>query len=199
MGIMGLQAIYKGPNTSKTHPEHRVYPYLLRKLSITRPNHVWCSDITYIPVRRGFLYLVAIMDWATRKVLAWRLSNTLKASFCVEALNEAIGKYGKPEIMNTDQGSQFTGSAWITTLTKADVKISMDGRGRYLDNIFIERLWRSLKQEAVYLHELQDGFQAKRVIKDWVRFYNTERPHTALDKRTPDDAFFDTERPQKAA
>lgn len=139
------------------------------------------------------------MDWATRKVLAWRLSNTLDASFCVDALNEAIAKYGKPEIMNTDQGSQFTGSAWITTLTEAEVKISMDGRGRYLDNIFIERLWRSLKQEAVYLHELQDGFQAKRVIKDWIRFYNSERPHTALDKRTPDNAFFDTERNQKAA
>ena len=139
------------------------------------------------------------VDWATRKVWAWRLSNTLDASFCVEALNEAIAKYGKPEIMNTDQGSQFTGAAWITTLTEADVKISMDGRGRYLDNIFIERLWRSLKQEAVYLHELQDGFQAKRVIKDWIRFYNTERPHTALDKRTPDNAFFDAERSQKAA
>jgi putative transposase len=199
MGLMGLQAIYKGPNTSKKHPQHRIYPYLLRKLPITRPNHVWCSDITYIPVRRGFLYLVAIMDWATRKVLAWRLSNTLDASFCVEALEEAIAKYGKPEIMNTDQGSQFTGAAWITTLAEADVKISMDGRGRYLDNIFIERLWRSLKQEAVYLHELQDGFQAKRVIKDWISFYNTERPHTALDKRSTDDAFFDTERTQKAA
>ena len=199
MGIMGLQAIYKGPNTSKKHPQHCIYPYLLRKLPITRPNHVWYSDITYIPVRRGFLYLVAIMDWATRKVLAWRLSNTLDASFCVDALNEAIAKYGKPEIMNTDQGSQFTGSAWITTLTEAEVKISMDGRGRYLDNIFIERLWRSLKQEAVYLHELQDGFQAKRMIKDLISFYNSERPHTALDKRTPYNAFFDTERNQKAA
>jgi putative transposase len=144
MGIMGLQVIYKGPNTSKKHPQHRIYPYLLRKLPITRPNHVWCSDITYIPVRRGFLYLVAIMDWATRKALAWRLSNTLDASFCVEALKEAIAIYGKPEIMNTDQGSQFTGAAWITTLTEADVKVSMDGRGRYLDNIFIEQLWRSL-------------------------------------------------------
>ena len=127
-----------------------------------------CSDITYIPVRRGFLYLVAIMDWATRKVLSWRLSNTLDASFCVEALNEAIAKYGNPEIMNTDQGSQFTGAAWITTLGDAGIKISMDGHGRYLDNIFIERLWRSLKQEAIYLHELQDGFQAQRVIKDWM-------------------------------
>ncbi len=139
------------------------------------------------------------MDWATRKVLAWRLSNTLDASFCVDALNEAIAKYGEPETMNADQGSQFTGAAWITTLTEADVKISMDGQGRYLDNIFIERLWRSLKQEAVYLHELQDGFHAKRVIKDWIGFYNSERPHTALDKRSPDDAFFDTARTQKAA
>jgi len=166
----------------KKHPQHRIYPYLLRKLPITRPNHVWCSDITYIPVRRGFLYLVAIMDWATRKVLTWRLSNTLDASFCVEALKEAIAKYGKPEIMNTDQGSQFTGAAGITTLIEADVKISMDGRGRYLpshassmhcramDNIFMERLWRPLKLEAVYLHELQDGLQAKRVIKDWIKF-----------------------------
>jgi putative transposase len=131
------------------------------------------------------------MDWATRKVLAWRPSNTQDASFCVEALNEAIGKYGKPEIMNTDQGSQFTGSAWITTLTEAKIKISMDGRGRYLDNIFIERLWRSLKQEAVYLHELQDGFRAKHVIDDWIEFYNARRPHTALDKRTPNDAYFE--------
>ncbi|WP_413839322.1 IS3 family transposase [Tateyamaria sp.] len=190
MGIMGLQAVYKGPNTSKKHPEHRIYPYLLRKLAITQPNQVWCRDITYIPVKRGFLYLVAIMDWATRKVLSWRLSNTLDASFCVEALEEAIAKYGKPEIMNTDQGSQYTGAGWITTLTKADIKISMDGWGRYLDNIFIERLWRSLKQEAVYLHELQDGFQAKRVIDNWIGFYNVERPHTALDKQTPDDAYF---------
>jgi putative transposase len=199
MGIMGLQAIYKGPNTSKKHPQHRIYPYLLRKLPITRANQVWCSDITYIPVRHGFLYLVAIMDWATRKVLSYRLSNTLDASFCVEALNEAIAKYGKPEIMNTDQGSQFTGSDWITILTDAKIKISMDGRGRYLDNIFIERLWRSLKQEAVYLHELLDGFQAKRVIDNWMGFYNAERPHTALDKRTPDAAYFDSKEMKKAA
>ncbi len=199
MQLMGLQTIYKGPNTSKKHPQHPVYPYLLRKLPITRPNHVWCADITYIPVRRGFLYLVAIMDWATRKVLSWRLSNTLDASFCVEALNEAIAKYGKPEIMNTDQGSQFTGSDWITTLADAEIKISMDGRGRYLDNIFIERLWRSLKQEAVYLHELQDGFQAKRVIDNWIGFYNAERPHTALEKRTPDDAYFGPKQINQAA
>jgi len=199
MGIMGLQGIYKGPNTSKKHPQHKIWPYLLRKLSITRPNHVWCSDITYIPVKNGFLYLVAIMDWATRKVLSWRLSNTLDASFCVEALDEAIAKYGKPEIMNTDQGSQYMGADWIKMLTKADIKISMDGRGRYLDNIFIERLWRSLKQEAVYLHEITDGFHAKRIIDDWIAFYNSERPHTALDKRTPDAAYFEQSETRKAA
>jgi len=211
MAIMGLQAIYKGPNTSKKHPQHKIWPYLLRKLAITRPNQVWCSDITYIPVKNGFLYLVAIMDWATRKVLSWRLSNTLDASFCVEALEEAIAKYGTPEIMNTDQGSQYTGTDWITTLTKAEIKISMDGRGRYLDNIFpngdfsnhlsamIERLWRSLKQEAVYLHEITNGFQAKRIIDGWIGFYNTERPHTALDKRTPDGAYFEQAEIRKAA
>ena len=149
---MGLQAVYKGSNTSKKHPQHRDYPYLLRKLTITPPNQVWCSDITYIPVKRGFLYLVAILDWATRKVLTWRLSNRLDANFCVEVLEEAAAKYGKPEIINTDQGNQYTGVGWITALTKADIKISMDGRGRYLDNIFNERLWRSLKQKAVYLH-----------------------------------------------
>jgi putative transposase len=199
MGIMGLQAIYKGPNTSKKHPQHKIWPYLLRKLPITRSNQVWCSDITYIPVKNGFLYLVAIMDWATRKVLSWRLSNTLDASFCVEALEEAIAKYGTPEIMNTDQGSQYTGTDWIKTLTEAEIKISMDGRGRYLDNIFIERLWRSLKQEAVYLHEITNGFQAKRIIDDWIGFYNSERPHTALDKRTPDAEYFEQAEIRNAA
>ena len=154
MSIMDSQAIYKGPNISKEHPQHKIWPYLLRKRPITRPNQVWCSDITYIPVKKGFLYLVAIMDWATRKVLTWQLSNTLDASFCVEGLEEALAKYGKPEIMNTDQGSQYTGAGWITTLTKADIKISMDGQGRYLNNIFNERLWRSLKQEAVHLHDI---------------------------------------------
>ena len=161
---MGLQAIEKGPNKSKKPPEHRMFPCLLKNLPITRLSQVWCSDITYIPVKNGFLYLVAIMDWVTRKLLTWRLSNTLDASFYVEALEEAISRYGKPEIMNTDQGSQYTGSGWIITLTEAKIKISMDGRGRYLDNIFIERLWRSLKQEAVYLHEITDGFQAKRIL-----------------------------------
>ncbi|MCK5750397.1 MAG: transposase family protein [Oricola sp.] len=139
------------PKTSQPHPAHPVFPYLLKGLEITRPNQVWCADITFVPVSRGYLYLVAIMDWATRKVLSWRVSNTMHADFCVDALNEAIAKYGPPEIMNTDQGSQFTGSDWITTLTEEGVRVSMDGRGRCMDNIFIERLWRSLKYEAVYL------------------------------------------------
>ncbi|OWU70478.1 integrase [Phaeobacter sp. 22II1-1F12B] len=199
MAKMGLEAIYKRPRTSQPHPQHPVYPYLLRKMQIDRPNQVWCADITFVPVKNGFLYLVSIMDWATRRVLSWRLSNTMHADFCVDALNEAIAKHGPPEIMNTDQGSQFTGSAWITTLTEAGVRISMDGRGRYLDNIFIERLWRSLKQEAIYLEEINDGFQARKVVKDWIAFYNTNRPHSALDRRTPDEAYWDGRKEQKAA
>ena len=199
MAIMELQAIYKGPNTSKKHPQHKIWPYPLRKLSIKWPNHVWCSDITYIPVKNGFLYLVAIMDWATRKSLSCRLSNTMDGSFYVEALDEAIAKYGKPEIMDTDQGSQYTEVDWITTRTKADIKISMDGRGRYLDNIFIERLWRSLKQDSVHLHDITNGFQAKQIINNWIDFYNSERPHTALDKRTPDTAYFRQAQMQKTA
>ncbi|WP_442970201.1 IS3 family transposase [Roseibium sp. FZY0029] len=190
MAKMGLEAIYKRPRTSQPHPQHKVYPYLLRGMTIGRPNQVWCSDITFIPVKHGFLYLVAIMDWATRKVLSWRLSNTMHADFCVEALNEAIARFGPPEIMNTDQGSQFTGSAWITTLTEAGIRISMDGRGRCMDNIFIERLWRSLKQEAVYLEDLTDGFKAHGVIRNWMKFYNTERPHSALEHKTTREAYW---------
>lgn len=210
---MGLEAIYKRPRTSQPHPQHQVFSYLLRKMVIERTNQVWCADITFVPVRNGFLYLVAIMDWATRKVLSRRLSNTMHADFCVDALNEAIATYGPPEIMNTDQGFQFTGSAWITTLTGAGVRISMDGRGCYLpsrdhaahnpagqrSNIFIERLWQSLKQEAIYLEEISDGFQARRVIKKWITFYNTERPHSALDRQTPDDAHWAALEQQKAA
>ena len=157
--------------------------------AIERANHVWCGDITYIPVRRGFLYLVAIMDWASRYVLAWRLSNTLDASFCVEALEETLTRHGQPEIFNTDQGSQFTGFAFTGRLRAAGVQISMDGRGRCMDNIFIERLWRSLKYEAVYLHDLADGFQARRVIGEWIDFYNAERPHSALGGKTPAEAY----------
>ena len=189
MRLMGLEAIYQAPRTSDPHPEHRIYPYLLRELAINRPNQVWCADITYIPVQHGFLYLVAIMDWATRHVLAWRLSNTMDAGFCVEALNEALSRYGKPEIFNTDQGSQFTSFDFTGVLKGAEVTISMDGRGRCMDNIFIERLWRSLKYEAVYLHELTDGFRAERVIGEWIDFYNTERPHSALDGQTPAEAY----------
>ncbi len=189
MRLMGLEAIYQAPRTSTPHPEHRIYPYRLNGLTIDRPNQVWCADITYIPVQRGFLYLIAIMDWATRHVLAWRLSNTMDAGFCVEALTEALARYGRPEIFNTDQGSQFTSLDFTGVLKNADVAISMDGRGRCMDNIFIERLWRSLKYEAVYLHELTDGFKAERVIGEWIGFYNTERPHSALAGRTPAEAY----------
>jgi putative transposase len=189
MRLMGLAAIYQAPRTSTPHPAHRVYPYLLRDVTVDRADHVWCADITYIPVRRGFLYLVAIMDWATRHVLAWRLSNTMDTGFCVEALNDALAKYGCPKIFNTDQGSQFTSLDFTGVLRDAGVAISMDGRGRCLDNIFIERLWRSLKYEAVYLHEMTDGFAAARVIGTWITFYNAERPHTALDGRTPAEAY----------
>ncbi len=189
MRLMGLAAIYQAPRTSDPHPSHRVYPYLLKGLAINRPNQVWCADITYIPVQRGFLYLVAIMDWATRHVLAWRLSNTMDAGFCVEALNDALARYGRPEIFNTDQGSQFTSFEFTGVLKNAGVAISMDGRGRCMDNIFIERLWRSLKYEAVYLHELTDGFQAERVIGEWIGFYNTVRPHSALAGSTPAEAY----------
>ncbi len=189
MRLMGLQAIYQAPRTTRPHPEHRVYPYLLKGLAIERPNQVWTADITYIPVQRGFLYLVAVMDWATRRVLAWRLSNTLDARFCVEALTEALDRYGRPRIFNTDQGSQFTSLAFTAVLQDAGVAISMDGRGRCMDNIFIERLWRSLKYEAVYLHELTDGFAAQRAIAKWLDFYNTERPHSALAGSTPAEAY----------
>jgi putative transposase len=190
MRLMGLEAIYQAPRTSDPHPAHRIYPYLLRGMAINRPNQVWCSDITYIPVQHGFLYLVAIMDWATRHVLAWRLSNTMDTRFCLEALNEALSRHGKPEIFNTDQGSQFTSLAFTQVLKDAGVAISMDGRGRCMDNIFIERLWRSLKYEAVYLHELTDGFVAERVIGEWIKFYNTQRPHSSLDDKTPAEAYW---------
>lgn len=199
MRIMGLEAIYTRPRTSQPHPAHPVYPYLLKGMIIDRPNQVWCADITFVPVRHGFLYLVAIMDWATRKVLSWRLSNTMHASFCVETLQEAIARFGPPEIMNTDQGSQFTGSGWIGTLIEAGVRVSMDGCGRCMDNIFIERLWRSLKQEAIYLEELTDGFKAQRVIRNWMAFYNTERPHSALEHRTPKEAYWPSQNEKVAA
>ena len=168
MAKMGLTPIYQRPRTSDPHPQHRIYPYLLRKLTIERPNHVWCANVTYIPMRRGFLYLVAIMDWATRKVLAWRLSNTMDAGFCVAALEEALARFGRPEIFNTDQGSQFTSQAFTSVLREAEVRISMDGRGRWMDNVFIERLWRSLKYECVYLHAFETGSELRAGLGRWI-------------------------------
>jgi putative transposase len=185
MRLMGLMPIYRQPRTSIPAKGHRIYPYLLRNVSIERPNQVWCADITYIPLAKGFLYLVAIMDWWSRKVLAWRLSNTMDVQFCIDALDEALGRYGTPEIFNTDQGSQFTSWAWTHRLKEAGVRISMDGRGRFLDNIFIERLWRSLKYECIYLHAFSGGLQARQGIGDWVSFYNHRRPHAAHGGETP--------------
>jgi putative transposase len=190
MQKMGLMAIYQKPNTSKPHPEHKIYPYLLRGLDITEPNQVWCADVTYIPMRKGFLYLVAVMDWHSRKVLSWRLSNTLDAAFCVEALDEALAKYGKPAIFNTDQGSQFTSLEFTQALKDAGVKISMDSKGRWMDNVMIERLWRSLKYECVYLHAFETGSEARKGIGKWIRRYNEERPHSSLDDRTPYEAYW---------
>ena len=181
MRKIGLEAIYQAPRTSRPHPHHRIYPYLLRNLTIDRPNQVWCADITYIPLRRGFLYLVAIMDWSSKAVLSWRLSNTMYPDFCVEALEEALSRYGTPEIFNTDQGSQFTSDDFTRTLKEAGVRISMDGRGRWMDNVFIERLWRSLKYECVYLREMDSGFEARRQIGSWMTYYNEERPHSNFD------------------
>ena len=189
MRQMGLMAVYQKPRTSIPNPEHKRYPYLLRELSIERPNQVWCADITYIPMRKGFLYLVAIMDWHSRKVLSWRLSNTMDTDFCVAALEEALAKHGKPDIFNTDQGSQFTSYAFTNVLRGNEIRISMDGRGRWLDNVFIERLWRSLKYENVYLNAYETGSEARTGIGRWIDFYNRIRPHTALGKITPDQCY----------
>ncbi len=189
MEKMGLSAIYQKPRTSDPHPDHPIYPYLLKDLEITRPNHVWCSDITYIPMRGGFLYLVAIMDWATRKVLSWRLSDTMEADFCIEALEEALNRFGKPEIFNTGQGSQFTSPRFTGVLLDAKVQISMDGRGRWMDNVFIERLWRSVKYECVYLHAFETGSDLRAGLNRWMAYYNTRRPHSALAGQTPDEAY----------
>ena len=190
MRLMGMEAIYRKPRTSVPNPRHRVYPYLLRDLVIDRPDQVWCADITYIPVSGGFFYLVAVMDWASRHVLSWRLSNTMDVGFCIEALEAAL-RSGSPEIFNTDQGSQFTSIDFTGCVRAAGARCSMDGRGRYLDNIFIERLWRSLKYEAVYLRELPDGRAAEREIGDWFDFYNQVRPHSSLDGRAPGEVYRD--------
>ncbi len=189
MTKMGLAPIYQRPRTTVPNPEHRIYPYLLREMVITCPNQVWCADITYIPMRRGFLYLVAVMDWATRKVLSWRVSNTMDTEFCVAALEEALARFGHPEIFNTDQGSQFTSPRFTAVLHAAGVKISMDGRGRWMDNVFVERLWRSLKDECVYLHAFETGSELRAGLSRWISYYNVRRPHSTLAGRTPDDAY----------
>jgi putative transposase len=186
MRIMGIEAIFRRKNTSKPHPDHKVFRYLLRKLVIDRPNQVWAADISYIPMARGFVYLVAIIDWFSRKVLAWRLSNSMAADFCVEALEEALAKFGGPEIFNTDQGAQFTGSDFIGVLRKHQIRISMDGKGRWRDNVFVERLWRSVKYEEVYLHAYESVSAARTGIARYMQFFNAWRPHSSLDRRTPD-------------
>jgi putative transposase len=194
MRLMGIEAIYQKPNTSRKHPSHKIYPYLLKNLTINRPNQVWCADITYIPMAQGWVYLVAVMDWFSRRVLAWRLSITMETDFCVEALQEAMDLYGKPEIFNTDQGVQFTAATFIETLAAQGVQISMDGKGRFLDNIFIERLWRSLKYEEVFTHAYTSVLEARRSIGRWLNFYNNERKHQALGYRTPSQ-FYEATRP----
>jgi putative transposase len=189
MRLMGLEAIYQKPNTSQRHPEHKVYPYLLKDLMIDRPGQVWCADITYIPMAKGFVYLVAVMDWFSRRVLSWRLSIGMETDFCVEALEEAMERYGQPEIFNTDQGVQFTSADFIGTLEARGVRVSMDGKGRYLDNIFIERLWRSLKYEEVFIKAYSTIYEARKGINAWLSFYNDRRPHQALEYRTPREVF----------
>ncbi len=190
MKRMGIEAIYRRPNTSKPEPGHKIYPYLLRKLPVTRPKQVWATDITYIPMARGFVYLVAVVDWFSRRVLSWRLSITLEVDFCIEALEEALAQHGKPDIFNTDQGSQFTSQAFTQILKDAEIAISMDGKGAWRDNVFVERLWRTIKYEEVYLHAYQNVPEARAAIGKYLGFYNTKRPHSSLDRQTPDQVYF---------
>ena len=190
MRRMGIEALYRKKSTSKRHPAHAIYPYLLRNVAIEQSNHVWALDITYIPMRRGFVYLVAVMDWASRRILAFRLSNTLTADFCVEALEEAIGRHGVPEIVNTDQGSQFTGLEFIEALTHREIAISMDGKGCWRDNVFIERFWKTLKYEEVFLRAYDTVSEARASIARYLEFYNARRPHSSIGDRTPDEAYF---------
>jgi putative transposase len=191
MKRMAIEAIYRRPNTSKPTPGHKIYPYLLRNLPIVRPNQVWATDISYIPMAKGFVYLVAIVDWFSRKVLAHRMSITMEADFCVEALEEALARYGKPEIFNTDQGSQFTSQAFTSVLLREKISISMDGRGAWRDNVVVERLWRSVKYEEVYLHAYATVSEARASIGRYLGFYNTRRPHSSLGAKTPDQTYFD--------
>ena len=190
MRLMGLEAIYPKPKTSRPHPAHKVYPYLLRNMVVERPNQVWAADITYIPMNRGFMYLVAVMDWHSRKVLSWRISNSLDTEFCTQAVEEALGRYGAPEIFNTDQGAQFTSNEFSELLKSHKVQISMDGRGRVQDNIFIERLWWTLKYQYLYLWSFNNGTELRQGLGQWFEFYNSERCHQALDNLTPDEVYF---------
>ncbi len=190
MRLMGVEAIYPKPNLSKRNCEHKIYPYLLRNMTILKPNQVWSTDITYVPTPTGFVYLTAIIDWFSRKVLSWKLSNTLDSSFCVEALEEAIRRYGKPEIFNTDQGSQFTSKAFTKVLLDNGIKISMDGKGRALDNVLVERLWRSVKYEDIYIRGYETMKDVKFGLKEYFKFYNEERFHQGLDYQTPDEIYF---------
>jgi putative transposase len=190
MKRMGIQAIYRRPNTSKPAEGHRIYPYLLSGLAITRPNQVWAMDITYIPMARGFIYLAAVVDWCTRRVISWRLSITMETNFCIEALEEALASHEKPEIFNTDQGSQFTSEAFTGMLKKHGIKISMDGKGRWRDNVFVERVWKSIKYEEVYLHAYETVAEARNSIGKYLEFYNSIRPHSSLDGFTPDQVYF---------
>src|SRR6266446_6118056 len=191
MRRMGIEAIYRWPNTSKPAPGHRIYPYLLRGLAIDRPNYVWATVITYIPMARGFVYLVAVMDWFARRILAWQLSNTMEASFCIDAVEEALAKHGCPQIFNTDQGSQFTSVEFTGVLINNNISISMDGKGAWRDNVFVERFWRTIKYEEIYLHAYESVGEARQSIRRFVAFYNARRPHAALDGRTPDQAYFE--------
>jgi putative transposase len=191
MRRMGIEAIYRKPNTSKPAPGHKIYPYRLRGVAVTRPNHVWAMDITYIPMARGFVYLAAVIDWFSRRVLAWRLSITMEVEFCLEAVDEALARYGKPEIFNSDQGSQFTSIDFTGLLLKNGITISMDGKGAWRDNVFVERLWRSVKYEEVYLRAYDSVSEARGSIGRYLDFYNRKRPHSSLGKKTPDQAYFD--------
>jgi putative transposase len=191
MRRMGIEALYRRPNTSKPAPEHKIYPYLLRGLAVKQPNQVWAMDITYIPMARGFVYLAAVMDWFSRRVLAWRLSITLDVEFCLNAVEEALARHGRPDIFNTDQGSQFTSTAFTSLLLKHGIAISMDGRGAWRDNVFVERLWRSVKYEEVYLRAYDSVGEARASLGRYLDFYNRRRPHSSLDARTPEKAYFD--------
>ena len=195
MKRMGIEAIYRRPNTSRPAPGHKIHPYLLRHLPVVRPNQVWAMDITYIPMAKGFVYLAAMVDWFTRRVLSWRLSITLEAAFCIEAVEDALARYPKPEIFNTDQGSQFTSAAFTGMLKTAGIAISMDGKGAWRDNVFVERLWRTIKYEEVYLHAYRSVAEARAGLARYLTFYNTRRPHSSLDRKTPDQAYFNALQP----